>query len=129
MAQVKIFGLRRHLAPLRARVSETVHSCVMEALGMPPGKRAHRFFCLEGEDFLRPEGRSDRYTILEIHLIAGRSKPTRKRLVRLLFERFSARLGIEPTDLEIEIVESGPENWGFRGEHGDEIALDYRIDV
>jgi hypothetical protein len=62
-------------------------------------------------------------------MMEGRSVATRKNLVRLLFERVQARVGIAPQDLEICIQESPPCNWGFRGQHGDEILLSYRIDV
>ena len=32
-------------------------------------------------------------------------------------------------DLEIIIIESPPQNWGIRGVSGDELSLDYRVDV
>jgi len=129
MAQVKIHGLRHRLAPRREAVSQTIHACVMEVLGMPADKRAHRFFHFEAEDFLAPAGRSEDYTILEIMLISGRTIETRKRLVRRLFERFESELGIAPVDLEITLIESEPANWGFRGLHGDEAQLSYAIKV
>lgn len=129
MAQVKIYGFRDKLVPVRERLSETIHGCVVDALQFPRDKRAHRFFPLEREDFLIPGGRSDAYTIVEISMMTGRSVEAKKKLVRLLFERVQAEVGIAPQDLEICIQESPPENWGFRGQHGDEIALGYRIDV
>lgn len=129
MAQVKVYGIREKLLPVRERLSETIHECVMEALGLPRDKRAHRFLPLEREDMLYPEGRSDAYTILEILMIEGRTVETRKKLVRLLFERVRANAGIEPVDLEICILESPACNWGFRGMHGDEVKLNYKIEV
>ena len=53
----------------------------------------------------------------------------RKRLIRLLFDRISAELGIAQQDIEICISESPAHNWSFRGMHGDEVKLNYRIDV
>ena len=47
MAQIKIYGLREHLEPVRSILSDVVHSCVVEALKFPPDKRAHRFFLME----------------------------------------------------------------------------------
>lgn len=129
MAQVKIYGVRERLVPRRTALSEVIHGCVMDVLGLPAGKRAHRFFPLSSEDFLMPEGRTLDYTILEIWMMSGRTTETRKRLVKALFERIHAEVGISPADLEICIAESPPENWGFRGLHGDEAKLSYRIGI
>jgi len=129
MAQVKIYGLAEKLGPIRQLLSDIIHSCVMDALGMPADKRAQRFFPLASEDFVMPGGRSDAYTIIEISLITGRSVATRKRLIRLLFDRINAQLGIDVMDIEICLYESPACNWGFRGLHGDEVTLNYDINV
>jgi phenylpyruvate tautomerase PptA (4-oxalocrotonate tautomerase family) len=129
MGQVKIYGLRERLNPIKRRLSDVVHGCVVEALAFPEDKRAHRFFPLEREDFFWPAGRTDAYTIIEIGLIEGRSVAAKKRLIRLLFDRISAELDILQQDIEICLTESPAHNWGFRGMHGDEVKLNYRIDI
>jgi phenylpyruvate tautomerase PptA (4-oxalocrotonate tautomerase family) len=129
MAQIKIYGIREKLVPVREKLSDAIHACVVEALKFPKDKRAHRFFPLDKADVFYPEGRSDSYTIVEITMIEGRSVEARKALIRLLFERVHAAVGIAPMDLEICITESPAHNWGFRGQHGDEIALNYKIEV
>ncbi len=129
MAQYKIYGVREKLLPVRERLSEVIHSCSMDALGLPEDKRAHRFIHLANEDFMMPAGRTDGYTILEISMIEGRTKETKKKLIRLLFDRIQKQIGITHMDLEICIYESPACNWGFRGMHGDEIQLSYKIDV
>jgi hypothetical protein len=78
---------------------------------------------------LYPAGRTDAYTIIEITMIEGRSVETRKKLVRLLFDQIRDHVGIGHQDLEICIQESAACNWGFRGMHGDEVRLNYKIDV
>ncbi|MEM7034052.1 MAG: tautomerase family protein [Chloroflexota bacterium] len=129
MSQVKIYGIKDYLNPMKARLSDVIHSCVVEALSFPEDKRAHRFFPVEKEDFYYPVGRSDAYTIIEFYMITGRTKATKKRLIALLFERISAELGLSVVDIEISIFESEAHNWGFRGMHGDEVQLNYKIDV
>ena len=129
MAQIKIYGLRQHLSAVRGTLSDTVHACVVDALAYPADKRAHRFFPLEREDFIAPAGRSDRYTIIEISMFEGRSVDAKKRLIRLLFERLERDCGIGPIDVEITITETPKHNWGIRGVPGDELALDYRVEV
>ena len=129
MAQIKIYGLKLQLTTVREKLSQVIHSCVMEALGMPEDKKAHRFFYLDPEDFKMPGGRSEAYTIIEISMIEGRSVETKKRLIRLLFDKIQEEVGITHMDLEICIHESPACNWGFRGMHGDEIKLNYKIEV
>ena len=129
MGQVKVYRLRESLAPIKQQMPDVIHGCVVEALEFPVDKRAHRFFPLAREDFFWPAGRTDAYTIIEIGLIEGRSVTAKKRLIRLLFDRISAELGIAQQDIEICLSESPAHNWGFRGMHGDEVKLNYRIDV
>jgi phenylpyruvate tautomerase PptA (4-oxalocrotonate tautomerase family) len=129
MAQIKIYGLRDHLAPLRDRLSDAIHACVVEALEYPPDKRAHRFFLLDREDLRAPAGRTERYTIIEVSLFEGRSVEAKKRLFRLLFERLERECGITPLDVEVTLTETPRHNWGIRGLPGDELALDYRVGV
>lgn len=129
MGQVKIYGVRERLDPIKPQLSDVIHSCVVDALHFPQNKRAHRFIGLAQEDFYWPEGRTDAYTIIEITMIEGRTLETRKKLIRLLFDRIQAEVGIAQQDIEICILESPAANWGFRGMHGDEVKLDYKIAV
>lgn len=129
MAQVKIYMLRETLDPIRHSLSDVIHSCVMDALTMPPDKRAHRFFPLSREDFIWPEGRTENYLIIEMIMLEGRTVETKKKLVRLLFDRISEQLGISQIDIEICILDSPAHNWGFRGMHGDEVQLSYKVDI
>jgi hypothetical protein len=62
-------------------------------------------------------------------MMTGRSVEAKKKLIRLLFERVEAEIGMTPNDLEICIMESPAHNWGFRGMYGDEVKLNYRVDV
>jgi len=129
MSQIKIFGIDKELIPIREKLSSVIHSCVMDALGMPENKRAHRFMPMEKENFFMPKGRTDAYTIIEISMIEGRTRETKKKLIRLLFDKIQEQIGISHMDLEICIYEKPACNWGFRGMHGDEIKLNYEINV
>jgi len=129
MSQVKIYDLKAKLDPIKKQLSDTIHSCVMEALQFPADKRAHRFIGLERDDFFMPAGRSDAYIIIEITMIEGRSVDARKKLIRLLFDRIQVEVGVAPMDVEVCIYESPACNWGFRGMHGDEFKLNYAINV
>lgn len=129
MAQVKIFGLRRSLEGNRLAISEAIHSSVMEALEYPAEKKFHRFIALDEQDFIYPDNRSDRYTIIEVSIFEGRSAEAKKSLIRLLFERTSRLAGIAPQDVEVTIFETPRASWGIRGLSGDQIGLNYKVEV
>ena len=129
MAQIKIYGIREHLEPVKARLSDIIHSCVVEALKYPVNKRAHRFFPMSDDDFHYPATSTPRYTIIEISMFEGRSVDTKKRLIRLLFARICGQLDRLPNEVEVTITETPRHNWGLRGAPGDETALNYKVEV
>ena len=129
MSQIKVYGLASHLNLIKARLSDVIHSCVVEALSYPPDKCAHRFFPLDAADFFYPAGRTKKYTIIEISMFEGRSIAAKKKLIRLLFERIKQDCGITPQDVEITIFETPKHNWGIRGQSGDELSLNYKVEV
>ncbi len=127
---IVIYGIKEKLNPIKARLSDTIHSCMQSVLGMPEDKRAHRFVPLDREDFYYPGGRSDAYTVIEINMMAGRLPETQKKLIKALFDKIETDLSISPTDIEITIKEQQPYQWGFRGMTGDEAKdLKYKVKV
>ena len=129
MPQVKIYGLRSNLKEIKIQLSDIIHHCVVEVLSFPKNKRAHRFIHLEKEDFYYPEGRTDAYIIIEIMMIQGRTVETKKKLIQTLFKEIHEQLNISTTDIEMVILESPASNWGFRGMTGDEVTLNYTVEV
>lgn len=126
---IVIYGIREHLNPIKAELSDTIHHCMRTILGMPEDKRAHRFIPMDPEDFYFPGGRSARYTVIEINMMQGREEATKKALIHALFREAEQRLGIVPMDLEITLKEQPPHCWGFRGITGDEAKLNYPVNV
>lgn len=129
MAQVKIYGLRDQLDPIKRKLSDIVHASIVEALEYPADKRFHRFFPLDAADFFFAAERTDRYTIIEISMFEGRTTEAKKQLIRLLFQRLSTELDIATQDIEITISETPRHNWGIRGLPGDELALNYKVNI
>lgn len=85
MSQVKIYGIKAYLNPLKSKLSDVIHRCVVDALQYPEDKRAHRFFPMDKEDFYYPAGRTDAYTIIEFHMITGRTIETKKETRAITF--------------------------------------------
>ena len=129
MGQVKVFGLASELNQYKAQLSEIIHSCLVSAFHLPADKKFHRFFPLHESDFIFPEGRTSRYTIIELSIFEGRSVETKKELIHLLFLRLQQELSIQPADVEITIFETPKSNWGIRGLPGDELNLNYKVDI
>lgn len=129
MAQFKIYGQAAALESARERMSRVIHDCAVTVLQLPATKRFHRFFPMTAENFPTPDGRSERYTIIEIAMFAGRSVETKKALYRALYTAFERELGIAPVDLEIAITETPKHDWGIRGLPADELQLNYTVEV
>jgi phenylpyruvate tautomerase PptA (4-oxalocrotonate tautomerase family) len=128
MAQIKIYGSAKFLNAHRVALSDAIHHCVMEALGLTADKRFHRFIPLDAADFIHPADRSERYTIIEISMFEGRSIETKKQLIRSLFTRLENQGLVPPQDLEITITETPRHNWGIRGLPADELMLNYKVE-
>jgi hypothetical protein len=129
MAQIKIYGLRESLNKVKAELSEIIHGGLISELGLPPEKRFQRFIPMEPEDFIFPSDRTASYTIIEISMFEGRSEEKIKGLIRRIMSEAALRLGIHPNDLEITIFQAPKYCWGIRGKTGDELALNYKVDV
>jgi phenylpyruvate tautomerase PptA (4-oxalocrotonate tautomerase family) len=129
MAQFKIYGRIDHLRSAHEKLGELIHAAAVRTLKLPTDKRFQRFIALEDWQLVTPADRSERYTLIEIVMFSGRTLDTKKALVRALMDDIVSGLDIAPADVEITILESPRENWGIRGQHGDELALNYKVDV
>jgi hypothetical protein len=128
MSQFKVYGQRPALEPIRGRLSDLLRAAAVEVLGLPADKRFHRFFPMAPEDFPTPVGRTERYTVVEVLLFAGRTVATRKAFYARLYRDAAEQLGIQPADLELTFVETPRHDWAIRGVPGDELDLTYRVE-
>jgi phenylpyruvate tautomerase PptA (4-oxalocrotonate tautomerase family) len=129
MGQVKIFGLKKELNKNKYKISEVIHSCLVDGLKFPSDKKFQRFFQLENEDFFFPKDRTEKYTIIELNMFEGRSVESKKEFIKLLYTRIHAELNISENDIEIVIIEIPRNNWGIRGLPGDELKLNYAVNL
>ena len=129
MGQIKVFGLAKHLNGKKDKISKVIHSCIVDGFKFPPDKKFQRFFPLEPDDFYYPEGRTEQYTIIEVSIFEGRSIEAKKDFIRLIYARFRDQLEITENDIEITIFETPKSNWGIRGLPGDELNLNYKVNI
>ena len=77
------------------------------------------------EDWAIPQGRSDKYVLIEICVFPGRAKETKKNLFTGIIQRLEA-IGIPKEDVFILLFEQPMENWAIRGGlQADEVDLGY----
>ena len=129
MGQIKVYGLAKELNLCKNKMSDVIHSCIVDGLKFPVDKKFQRFFPMNSDDFFFPLGRTERYTIIEISIFEGRSVEAKKEFLRLIYKRFQEQLGISENDIEITIFETPKCNWGIRGLPGDELQLNYKVNV
>ncbi|MFC4453333.1 tautomerase family protein [Deinococcus sonorensis] len=129
MAQIKVYALRSTLDALRPALSDMIQAALGSALGLPESKRFQRFLPLAPEDFVFPEDRSERYTIMEVQLFTGRRPETLRQLIRDLQRGWQQDLGGLPNDLEVVLIQTPAEQWGIRGQLGHELSLSYEVNV
>ena len=73
MGQIKIYGVKGRLNPIKETLSNIIHSCMVDALEYPLDKKFHRFFPMDKEDFYFASERTESYTIIEISMFEGRT--------------------------------------------------------
>lgn len=129
MGQVKVFGLKKELNKNKKKISEVIHSCIVDGLKFPLDKKFQRFFPLEESDFYFPNDRTEKYTIIELSMFEGRSVDTKKEFIRLIYKRFQEQLNISGNDIELTIFETPKSNWGIRGLPADELSLNYKVNL
>ncbi|WOO39756.1 tautomerase family protein [Rubellicoccus peritrichatus] len=128
MAQIKVYGHKVFLDKQKELVSNAIHTCTVNILGLPREKRFHRFIPLDESDFIYPDDRSEKYIIIEILMMSGRTTETKKAYIKSLISNVSKKGDIAIPDIEVTLIESPKENWGIRGVTGDELKMNYTVE-
>jgi phenylpyruvate tautomerase PptA (4-oxalocrotonate tautomerase family) len=113
----------------KAALCDAVPSALIAALKIKPEDRSYRVIEHEPDAFLSPPLRGDRYTIVEITLMIGRSADAKRELYQLIVENLAA-LGVPPLDVKIILIEVAADNFGMRGGlMASEIDLGFNVRV
>ena len=111
---VKIETRRGLTREQKKAVFDAVHGALVTAFKVPEHARNQRIVEYEREDFEVSAGKGERFMIVTIDALAGRSVDAK----RLLYWEMAARLGasgIPPDDLVIVVHDIPLESWGTRG--------------
>ena len=74
MPQVRINLIKGRSKVEKLAVSQVVHQAMVKHLGVPATDANHRIVEFEPEDWIVPEGRSEKFVLIEMTLFAGRTK-------------------------------------------------------
>ncbi len=127
MAQFKIYGHITFLDQNRLRISDALHQASIQELKLPADKKFHRFLGLASEDFIYPADRSEKYLIIEIQMFSGRTEETIKNFIKAMISNLGEFISTQ--DIEISVTEIPKYAWGIRGKTGDELVLNYKVEV
>jgi phenylpyruvate tautomerase PptA (4-oxalocrotonate tautomerase family) len=85
----------------RRALLDGARAAVIEALGVADERVTVRVVETPDECVDVPDCRTDRYTIVEVIMYAGRSDELKKALAAAIRERFAADPGIEPSEVAV----------------------------
>jgi hypothetical protein len=108
---------------------EAVQGAITATLMLPPQDRNLRL-CVHGADeWLLPEGKSDKYVLVEIALFTGRTPETKGALYAAIVAALEP-LGVPRGDVFIRVIDQPRENFGIRGgQRADLVDLGYQVKV
>lgn len=110
---------------------EAVQAAISEALGAPAEDPSVRLIEYPPEHFLipYPERHSDRYTLVEVTMFAGRSLETKRRLYEGIVGAL-AGFDVPPGDVLIVLHDPPMESWGVEGGRpASEVDVGFKVDI
>ena len=113
----------------KRKILDAVHDALVAAFKIPESDRTQKIMEFDEENFEIPEGKTLKYTLIEIAVFPGRSREAKKELYRLIVEKLGA-LGVPVNDVFILLNEQPLDNWGIRGgQMASETRLGYDLKV
>ncbi|MDN7559103.1 tautomerase family protein [Burkholderia orbicola] len=94
-------------------ILQSVYEAQIEAFKVPESDRQLRYYELLGRHFFIPPGRTDNFTLVSVDMFPGRTAEAKKAFYSSVVRRLE-KIGIAPSDVFINLVESARENWSMR---------------
>jgi phenylpyruvate tautomerase PptA (4-oxalocrotonate tautomerase family) len=108
---------------------EAVQGAIAATLKLPPHDRNLRLSVHGRDEWLLPEGTSERYVLVEIALFEGRTPETKGKLYAAVVEALDG-VGVPKNEVFLRIIEQPRENFGIRGgQRADLVLLGYEVKV
>jgi phenylpyruvate tautomerase PptA (4-oxalocrotonate tautomerase family) len=130
MPLVHIDVLQGHSVAHRRAILDGVHAALVECFKIPDRDRNQVLREHAADNFDRPPGRSDNFTVVQVLAFSGRSCEAKRDLFAAIVRNLQQAPGIDPRDVFIVICEPPLDNWGIRGgQQASSLDLGFKIDV
>jgi phenylpyruvate tautomerase PptA (4-oxalocrotonate tautomerase family) len=114
MPLVKISIRKGRTDKEKKAILDGIHMALVEAFEIPDSDRVQRIDEYNENEFEIPNDRTDKFTIIEITVLPGRSFEAKKKLYKLIFNQLKT-LGYNANDAVVVLHEPEINNWGVRG--------------
>lgn len=84
---------------------DAVHIALMKAIQIEDWDRFQRLYEVEDRFFERSEGKTDKFTMIEITMFQGRTKAQKAKIFEEIVKELYEKLGIQATDVFIVLHE------------------------
>jgi phenylpyruvate tautomerase PptA (4-oxalocrotonate tautomerase family) len=130
MPLVQIDVQHGHSTAHRRAILDGVHAALVECFKIPDRDRLQVLREHTVENFDRPPGRSDNFTVVQLVAFAGRSREAKRDLFAAIVRNLQRAPGIDPLDVFIVLCEPPRDNWGIRGgQQASAVELGFKVDV
>jgi len=130
MPLVHIDVQQGHSAAYRRAILDGVHAALVQCFKIPDRDRNQVLREHAAENFDRPPGRSDNFTMVQITAFSGRSREAKRDLFAAVVRNLQTAPGIDPLDVFIVLCEPPRDNWGIRGgQQASDLELGFKVDV
>jgi phenylpyruvate tautomerase PptA (4-oxalocrotonate tautomerase family) len=131
MALARVELLHGRSVEDKEAIVTAVRAALSTALGAPPEDPTVRLAEYPSGQMTvpYPDRISDRYTLVEVTMFAGRSLATKRRLYKEIVAGLG-RCGVPPNDVLIVVHEPPMENWGVSGGlPASEVDPGFKVDI
>lgn len=94
-------------------ILQSVYEAQIEAFKVPESDRQLRYYELSARHFFTPPGRTENFTLVSVEMFPGRTADAKKAFYHSIVRRLE-KVGIVPSDVFINLVESARENWSMK---------------
>lgn len=114
----------------KAKLLDTIHLALVESFKIPDDDRIQRLYELDKDNFEIIQGRTDKFTLIELTIFKGRSVEAKRNLYSNIVNKLNETLDIDGSDILIVLNEIPFENWGIRGgQMAADIDLGFKVEV
>jgi 4-oxalocrotonate tautomerase family enzyme len=126
MPLVKVEIISGKTKEYKKQLLESIHMALINTLEIEDDDRFQRLYELDIDNFERRSRKTDKFTLIELTLLPGRSKEVKGNVIKEITYILKKNLGIDKSDVIVILHEPPLENWGCYGVQAIELDLHYK---